>query len=66
MALQAHWAELYFTCMGSLRAMSLNDSKLFRKRYLKYALEIDLIEMTISDKPNSLSQRYQLKNKVNQ
>ncbi|NOQ78366.1 MAG: hypothetical protein GQ546_03090 [Gammaproteobacteria bacterium] len=46
--------------------MSLNDSKLFRKRYLKYALEIDLIEMTISDKPNSLSQRYQLKNKVNQ
>jgi hypothetical protein len=29
------------------------------KRYIKYALEADLIEMTISDKPNSLSQRYQ-------
>ena len=42
-------------------ALDLNDCKLFRERYLKYALEEGLIEMTIPDKPNSLSQHYQLK-----
>jgi Fic family protein len=41
-------------------ALSLQDRKSFRDRYLKPALADGLIEMTIPDKPNSRLQRYRL------
>lgn len=42
--------------------LSLKDRKSFRKHYLKPALDADLIEMTLPDKPNSPLQCYRLKN----
>ena len=41
-------------------ALNLSDRKSFRSRYLHPALEMDLIEMTLPDKPNSSLQRYRL------
>ena len=41
--------------------LNLKDRKSFVERYLKPALEQNLIEMTIPDKPNSRSQRYRVK-----
>lgn len=41
-------------------ALALNDRKSFRERYLKPALAMGLIEMTLPDKPNSRLQQYQL------
>ncbi len=38
--------------------LGLKDRKSFRERYLKPALEADLIEMTPPDKPTSKVQRY--------
>jgi len=36
------------------------DREYFRKTYLAPALDLGVIEMTLSDKPNSRSQRYRL------
>ena len=41
--------------------LGLQDRKSFRERYLKPALEADLIEMTHPDKPNSKLQKYRKK-----
>lgn len=41
--------------------LGLKDRKSFRERYLKPALDANLIEMTIPDKPNSRLQKYRLK-----
>ena len=41
-------------------AMSLTSRNNFDKRYLKPALELKLIELTIPDKPNSRLQKYRL------
>jgi len=41
-------------------AISLQDRKSFRKRYLKPALAEGLIEMTIPGKPNSSLQKYRM------
>ncbi len=41
-------------------ALSLQDRKSFSERYLKPALNAGLIEMTISEKPNSRLQKYRL------
>jgi ATP-dependent DNA helicase RecG len=41
-------------------ALGLADREHFRKTYLAPALEQDVIEMTLPDKPNSRSQRYRL------
>ena len=43
-------------------ALNLSDRKSFRQRYLKPALEKELIEMTLPDKPNSSLQKYRLTN----
>lgn len=40
--------------------LSLKDRESFRERYLKPALDIGLIEMTLPDKPNSRLQQYRL------
>ena len=42
-------------------ALKLKDRKSFRERYLKPALDADLIEMTVPAKPNSRLQRYRIK-----
>jgi len=41
-------------------ALRLSDAKSFRSRYLLPALEANLIEMTLPDKPNSRLQKYRL------
>lgn len=41
--------------------LGLKDRKSFRDRYLKPALEVGLIEMTLPDKPSSKVQRYRKK-----
>ncbi|MDO9154381.1 MAG: putative DNA binding domain-containing protein [Paludibacter sp.] len=41
-----------------MSALLLNDREYFRKFYLKAALELGLIEMTIPTKPNSKYQKY--------
>ena len=40
--------------------MTLSDRKHFRTQYLAPALNADLIERTILDKPNSRLQKYKL------
>ena len=44
-------------------ALSLQDRKSFRERYIRPALADGLIEMTIPDKPNSRLQKYRLTDK---
>jgi hypothetical protein len=44
-------------------ALNLLDRENFRLNYLKLALEQDIIEMTIPDKPNSSLQKYRLTQK---
>lgn len=41
-------------------ALGLADSKSFRQRYLRPALDAGLVEMTVPDKPTSRMQRYRL------
>jgi hypothetical protein len=41
-----------------LDALKLKDRKSLRERYIKPALEMELIEMTIPEKPNSRLQKY--------
>jgi hypothetical protein len=47
-------------------ALDLRDRKSFRERYLLPALAEGLIEMTISDRPNSRLQKYRLTGKGQQ
>jgi len=42
------------------RALGLKDDEHFRKAYLQPALDAELVEMTIPDKPTSSRQRYRL------
>jgi len=46
-----------------MEKVGLKSLKSFREHYLKPALEDNLIEMTIPDKPNSKNQRYRLREK---
>jgi len=43
--------------------LKLKDREDFRKQYLNEALKLELIEMTIPDKPNSRLQKYRLTEK---
>ena len=54
------------TPMGSSEAqiaLNLKGQANFRDRYLKPALELELVEMTILDKPKSRLQKYRLTEK---
>ncbi len=44
-------------------ALNLKGQANFRDRYLKPALELELVEMTILDKPRSSKQKYRLTDK---
>ena len=46
--------------------LKLSDRKNFTEKYLKPALDLELIERTIPDKPNSRLQRYRLTDKGRQ
>lgn len=41
-----------------MKEMGLNHRPTFRKNYLNPALELEVIERTVPDKPNSRNQRY--------
>ena len=43
--------------------MNITDKKNFRENYLQPALDLNIIEMTIPDKPNSSKQKYRLTEK---
>ena len=43
-----------------MRLIGLKDKEYFRKSYLKLAMDLGLIEMTIPDKPQSSKQKYRL------
>lgn len=45
------------------RKMNLQDREHFRTHYLQSALQLNLIEMTLPDKPNSRNQKYRLTSK---
>jgi hypothetical protein len=61
--------RLFATLIGDMSresiqsALGLHDRKSFRERYLVPALEEELIEMSIPDKPNSRLQQYRLTDK---
>ena len=46
-----------------MQALGLRDEKHFREHYLRKAIDDELIEMTIPEKPNSKSQKYRLSDK---
>ncbi|WP_242204219.1 Fic family protein [Aestuariivivens insulae] len=46
--------------------LNLSDRKYFRENYLQPALDAELIEMTIPDKPKSSKQKYRLTEKGKQ
>lgn len=58
-------------CMGSetlsaaqmMERLGLSHRPTFRKNYLRPALDLGLIEMTVPDKPNSRNQKYRKKDK---
>ena len=41
-----------------MEKLELKSREGFRRNYLKHALELNLVSMTIPDKPNSKNQRY--------
>jgi ATP-dependent DNA helicase RecG len=49
-----------------MNAVDLKDRMHFANEYLQPALDADLIEMTIPDKPRSSKQRYRLTDKGRQ
>jgi ATP-dependent DNA helicase RecG len=48
---------------GRFAKVSLKGQANFRDRYLKPALDLELVEMTIPDKPRSSKQKYRLTDK---
>ncbi|MGV8905230.1 MAG: Fic family protein [Acetobacterium sp.] len=61
--------ERIVTCLGRetlsaieiMQRLGLSHRATFRKNYLNPALEADLIERTIPEKPNSSKQKYRIK-----
>lgn len=47
-----------FTIITLMEKLGLRSKEGFRRNYLRPAVEMNLIRMTIPDKPNSRNQRY--------
>lgn len=50
--------DVAYTSNQLMEKLELKSREGFRRNYLKHALELNLVCMTISDKPNSKNQRY--------
>ena len=49
---------IYYTSAALVEKLGLKSKEGFRRNYLHPAVELNLIRMTIPDKPNSRNQRY--------
>ena len=50
--------DVAYTSNQLMEKLELKSREGFRRNYLKHALELNLVCMTIPDKPNSKNQRY--------
>ena len=50
--------DVPYTALALMNELGLKSRASFRQNYLVPALELNLIKMTIPDKPNSRNQRY--------
>ena len=50
--------DVPYTSKTLMESLGLKSKEGFRRNYLRPAIEMDLIQMTIPDKPNSRNQRY--------
>lgn len=50
--------DVAYTSNQLMEKLELKSREGFRTNYLKHALELNLVSMTIPDKPNSKNQRY--------
>lgn len=50
--------DVPYTANAILGMLGLRSKETFRKNYMNPALELNLVRMTIPDKPNSKNQRY--------
>ena len=50
--------DVPYTANGIMEKLGLKSKETFRKHYMHPALELDLVQMTIPDKPNIKNQRY--------
>ena len=50
--------DVPYTTVALMEKLGLKSRETFRKNYLNPAMDLDLIHMTIPDKPNSRNQRY--------
>lgn len=50
--------DLPYTSKAIMEQLGLKSRETFRKNYLKPAIELGLVRMTLPDKPNSKNQRY--------
>jgi hypothetical protein len=50
--------DVAYTSNRLMEKLELKSREGFRRNYLKHALELNLVCMTIPDKPNSKNQRY--------
>lgn len=50
--------DVPYTSSSLMERLGLKAREGFRRNYLRPAIEMDLIQMTIPDKPNSRNQRY--------
>lgn len=50
--------EIPYTSKALMEKLGLKSKEGFRRNYLRPAIDMNLIRMTIPDKPNSRNQRY--------
>ena len=50
--------DVPYTANAIMEALHLKSKETFRKNYIKLAIELGLIKMTLPEKPNSKNQRY--------
>ena len=50
--------DIPYTCKVLMGKLGLKSKESFRRNYLRPAVDMNVIRMTIPDKPNSRNQRY--------